>query len=207
MNRYPPHKPPPIEDAPGLDAPATRNEYTQAFYEHWLAQRDEAIVPTGAAIDPTAILDLLPWVHLLERSPDGSFVWRLMGSKLVALFNIDLTGQIFDPTAFACDDQRFLMVYAAVIGQPCGAVIRCRAHTNDAGFAPLDILALPLQKDDGCTTEVITHSQIPDREHLQFQRSSFLIQLRIERFDFFDIGAGKPLLDFHLRTSVEKKER
>jgi hypothetical protein len=55
-------------------------------------------------IDPTDIIELLPYVALIERRSDGYF-WRLMGTTIVDHFGQDFTGQRYgaraSPPAFA----------------------------------------------------------------------------------------------------------
>ena len=163
-----------------------------AFYEHWLSRRAGAMVPDHKAIDLAALSHLLPRIQVLDRRADGSFEWRRIGAELVAFFGRDRSGQTFDPAALPRHDRDFLAVYTAVGSQPCGAVVHCRAQTTSERVAGLKILALPLLDDAGCANRVLAYSEVFGLGRRELQRFGCFIDLRIERLDFSDIGAGKP---------------
>jgi len=64
------------------------------LYRYWDAKRDGKLMPTRRDIDPIEIPRLLPSIALVDRR-DGTYRWRLMGSRIVHDFGCDLTGQPF----------------------------------------------------------------------------------------------------------------
>ena len=172
--------------------PAITNAYAQALLEYWIARRGSAVVPPRRAIDPADIADLLPLVHLLDRRADGRFVWRLVGTELTGYYGRNLAGETFDPAGVPSHDRRFSIIYRTITNQPCGADIRCLARTRSGRVLPLETIALPLLDDAGRPTKILAHSEPIDLEHPRLRHICQFTDLRIERVDIFDIGAGLP---------------
>ena len=174
-------------------AAGLRDEYSQAFYEYWWAQRAGAAAPPRAAIDPAAMLpDLLPQIHMLDRQPAGGFVWRLMGTGLTALYGRDLTGAPFDLVGPPYHDPRYLDAYGAVTTHPCAAVIRASASTISGRSADLEQTILPLLDGEGQPSKIIAYTAILDLERRDLMDFGSLTTLAIAHVDFVDIGAGIP---------------
>ena len=187
---------------PGFCTPSIVSEHAEALYNYWLTQRGKTVVPARTVIDPTAISDLLPWIHLLDHKADGSFGWRLMGTELAAFFGRDRTGQAFDPAALPRHDGLFLIVYTAIGDQPCGAVVRCLARMTSGRVVTMETLALPLLDDVGRATRIIAYSEVLGLGRRELQRFGCFVDLTIQRLDFFDIGAGKPPGGVSWRSSI-----
>jgi hypothetical protein len=76
----------------------------RGLYKYWSAARGAGSIPTRADIDPLDIIQLLPFVGLIERR-DDAYYWRLMGTALVDHFGDDFTGKQYGthvlPASFA----------------------------------------------------------------------------------------------------------
>ena len=186
--------------------PEVASEYSQAFLEHWVAEREPKIVPDFAALNSARISDLLPWIQWLEQRADGSFRWRSLGEGIATLFGGETSGQTMNPESRPCHDRRFLAVYTAVVGQPCGAVIRCLGGTAGGRLVTLETLALPLLDDVGRPTRIVAYSEVLDLEPCELQRSGRIVGLAIQGFDFLDIGKGKPSGCASWRNTTREKD-
>ena len=174
-------------------AAGLRDEYSQAFYEYWWAQRVVAPAPPRAAIDPAAMIpDLLPQIHLMDRQPDGGFRWRLMGTGLAGLYGRDLTGGVFDLNGPPYHDPRYLDAYGAVTAHPCVAVIRASASTISGRHAGLEQTICPLLDGEGHPSKVIAYTAILGLSPRELMDFGSLTTLAVAHVDFIDLGAGIP---------------
>ena len=76
------------DSGPQLSLPTLR-----ALYGYWAEKRRGRPMPDRADIDP---IEMRPWLgHLMlvERKPDGDYIYRLYGSAFVDQFKVDMTGQ------------------------------------------------------------------------------------------------------------------
>ena len=68
----------------------------RALYEFWRALPAENGLPGRQHVDPAAIHTLLPWIFMVdvERSlPGPVFRYRLAGTGIVELFDLEITGR------------------------------------------------------------------------------------------------------------------
>lgn len=75
------------DTVPELSLPTLR-----ALYGYWAEKRRGRPMPDRADIDP---IEMRPWLgHLMlvERKPDGDYIYRLYGSAFVDQFKVDMTG-------------------------------------------------------------------------------------------------------------------
>jgi hypothetical protein len=68
----------------------------EQIYSYWRDKAGERAMPTRADIDPTEIPRLLPDVMLVERSPDGRYRYRLIGTENALAHGINATGRFLD---------------------------------------------------------------------------------------------------------------
>ncbi len=69
----------------------------KTLYEMWKAARkDGARWPTRTAIDLIEAPSLVPYIFMLDRHPEGSYHWRMVGSSIVRLRGNDPTGLAFE---------------------------------------------------------------------------------------------------------------
>jgi len=73
------------------------------LYRYWDAVRRGDAIPARSDIDPLGMVQLLPFLGLIERRPEGYF-WRLVGTAIVEHFGRDPTGHQYACDLCRCDD-------------------------------------------------------------------------------------------------------
>jgi hypothetical protein len=102
------------------------------FLEYWNAKRGAHAIPAPADIDPVEIPWALGWLSILTRE-NGTYRWRLDGSRLAEFFRVDMTGKWLEEYP----DQAFAAQLRADFDR--AAATRAPAHGRrrhvDAGHA------------------------------------------------------------------------
>ncbi|PMU88438.1 PAS domain-containing protein, partial [Pseudomonas sp. GP01-A4] len=68
---------------------------SRAFFAYWDKMRGSARAPDRAAIDPTAVRELLGDIFVLSCEPKTGFPFRVAGTRVCALAGRDLKDQGF----------------------------------------------------------------------------------------------------------------
>ena len=112
-------------------------------------------LPGRAQFDPIAVAALLPNVWLLEREPGPRFRYRLMGTRVAAAFQGDLTGRYVGDVHSAEAAEAMLAYLMGVVEsrRPHFRVGRPTAWPI-AEFLTLERLYMPLARD-GATVDMI----------------------------------------------------
>lgn len=66
------------------------------LFDYWQGLIQDGRLPPRKAIDPAAILPILPDLYILERLPDHGLRFRLVGTAVRDLFRRDVTGKRLD---------------------------------------------------------------------------------------------------------------
>lgn len=74
-------------------APNLTLETLATLYAYWAEKCRGRSMPDRADIDPIEMRTWLGHLMLVERRPDGDYVYRLYGSAFVDQFKVDMTGQ------------------------------------------------------------------------------------------------------------------
>lgn len=73
------------------------SDKVRALHDWWQAQRGDAGIPDRSAFDPTRFPRLLPNMIISEAESDPFRIrYRLVGTKVADVLNIDLTGRYLD---------------------------------------------------------------------------------------------------------------
>lgn len=109
---------------------------------HWQDRRGHSPWPSRTDIDPVDLKDLLGWLMLIEREGDD-FRYRLVGSKIVEITQLDATGQTLGALPEAD--------YYAMVRSNCRLVVETGMpnasryhHTLNGRTARFERLELPL---------------------------------------------------------------
>jgi hypothetical protein len=123
---------------------------------HWLEQRGADAVPRRAAIDPAAIVPVLPYIWLCEYLPEERrFRMRLAGEEINKLYGRNIARSYFeeitDPKIMPATNRR----YGRIIEEP--AILHCAGRIYFTNSSPVvgERLGLPLRTEDGRTTQII----------------------------------------------------
>src|SRR5579871_2890427 len=87
-------------DAPPLD---DWHPKVRRLFVYWHSLRPAPdVLPGRQHFDPLAIVDIMPWVWMLDREegPPERLRYRLLGTRMVEAMRRDLTGQRYDEAHF-----------------------------------------------------------------------------------------------------------
>jgi hypothetical protein len=139
-----------------------RSDRLRQVYAYWASKIVGGRLPARAAIDPTEIPRLLPFVFLVdvERDPQR-FRFRLVGTQICAWAGRDATGLYTDEPAFGPKGAALARQYAEVVARRRSLYIEQPAGRPERDFIFYDKLVLPLSADGAqvnmlfCATDVL----------------------------------------------------
>lgn len=116
---------------------------TQILYNYWNDIRGARLAPSRFEIEPTHLAPILSETFILERGGEGSYLFRLAGTKVCEQFGRELRGEDF--LELAVDD---LGAVARGLDSvtSLGAVLQAEieATTSDGRLAVFEAIVLPL---------------------------------------------------------------
>ncbi len=126
----------------------------QAVYAYWKLKAGNRRMPSRADIDPADLIPYLPSIMLVDVWPgdarDGSrhdYVYRLVGTREVAMRGSDPTGQRVATHSFGHDPELAFKNYDAVVRHAEPLLDRSEEFSPDRRMADLDAIFLPLSTD------------------------------------------------------------
>lgn len=136
--------------------PHLRDKRLHLLLDHWLDRRGGDGIPLRSAIDPSAIVSVLPFIWLCEfNMAEERFRMRLAGEEINKLYGRNISSSYFDEIT----DAAFLPImnrrYRRIIEQP--AILHCSGLIYFSNSSPVvgERLALPLRMEDGRITQII----------------------------------------------------
>lgn len=169
------------------------NPDTTAFAEYWLSlPRENGLVPHRRDFDPTAIPRLLPRLIMHEVIDRKRLHLRLVGTKLVERYGMDITGR--DYLDFVPDDRKESAITAmnAAIDRPAGMLVGMNIKTTEGRVYRAESLGLPLTQGADRPPLYIFHSAEAENYGYMFERDGALKHFGVSERVFLDIGAGVP---------------
>jgi hypothetical protein len=117
------------------------------LYDYWHGIRGARAMPSRRDIDPLDLKGLLGWLLLIdvEWAP-LRFRFRLIGTEIVAIRGVDLTGRYLDESAFPAQDI-VLRFNARVATEPCIGFQSALDTMREARAGCISRLSLPLSSD------------------------------------------------------------
>lgn len=116
----------------------------QSLYDYWNRLRGTRLAPRRFEIEPVSIGDALPDTFILERSPDGTFPFRLAGTRLCELFKREFRGHDFLAAWTAADSATLRGNLNTIALQGGVIVLLVEAQTASGKSIQLEIVVLPL---------------------------------------------------------------
>ena len=163
-----------------LELGAIPSDLLQRMLAYWQSKCGGHAMPARADIDPVEF----PWglgnVSLLDVERDPlQFRYRLAGSKLTRIMEVDLTGRSIDDIKHA-DFRDLMRKHLREIVETAMPSVYCISITNGGGPQTYVRLALPLRAADGSVGMILTMidmiGTLPDRDDMvggQRRGSSF----------------------------------
>jgi len=120
-----------------------KHRSSHAFFDYWDRQRGHARAPDRCDIDPSAVRDLLGDIFVLAYDANGSFPFRVAGTRVCALFGHDLKDRSLPSLFDARSRSEIDEIVTAVAEETLGAVAGVTAWREDGSKAHLELLLLP----------------------------------------------------------------
>lgn len=125
------------------------SERLRELAQYWNRKRGSHLMPSRGDIDPTEIPRLLPHLRMVDvlYEPDLKFRYRLVGTAVVELMGIDITGRYIDESLFDANTAKAFAGHAFSVRERAAAtgVTRGRWPTND--WMIVRWVVLPLGRD------------------------------------------------------------
>ncbi|MDH6258363.1 PAS domain-containing protein [Bradyrhizobium sp. BR13661] len=116
---------------------------SRAFFAYWDKMRGSARAPDRAAIDPTAVRELLGDIFVLSCEPKTGFPFRVAGTRVCALAGRDLKDQGFAALFTDASRGEIEEIATIVADETLGAIAGLTAQREDGSKAYLELLLLP----------------------------------------------------------------
>lgn len=127
-----------------------RHKTTQSLYAYWNGLRGTRVAPRRFEIEPASMGDALPDTFILERREDGSFPFRLAGTRLCELFRTEFRGHDF-LDGWAGDGGETLRSRLNTVSVQGGVVVVLADGETASGKSALtEIIILPLVHGQTC---------------------------------------------------------
>ncbi len=116
---------------------------TRILYGYWNDVRGSRLAPTRFEIEPSRMASVLSETFILERAEDGTYPFRLAGTRICEQFGRELRGEDF--LGLTGSDRRAVSRALGAVTQ-AGAVLvlEIEAETGDGRTALFEALVLPL---------------------------------------------------------------
>jgi hypothetical protein len=115
----------------------------RAFFAYWDEKRDGERAPDRAAIEPSAVRQLLGDIFVLSYDPEGGYPFRVAGTRVCALLDRDLKGQNFTALFASPSRDEITDSLGIVTDELVAAVAGVTATARDGSRAHLELLLLP----------------------------------------------------------------
>lgn len=159
-------------------------------WHHWRGAR---LLPNRSEVELRDITRILPWVLILEFKSIDEAIFRLAGSQYREELGFEPTGLNYVALAKPADRRLRGALLQAELAQPCGATMIYRQEYASGLTVPVEILSLPLLRDDEKTPSqviVVSTKLASARGYDDISGKNYLPAG--EDLRFIDIGAGVP---------------
>jgi hypothetical protein len=117
---------------------------TRIVFDYWNKQRGSHPAPNRNDIDPTEIRHALGDTFMLAADFVDQLRFRLAGTRVCALFNREIKGEVFTTLWDAGSRATIEELLGAVTGEAAGAVAGLTARSEEGAEAEVEMLLLPL---------------------------------------------------------------
>jgi hypothetical protein len=120
---------------------------TRLIFEYWNRQRGERSAPTRSEIDPAAIRYALGDTFMLAVDFIDGIRFRLVGTRVCALFGREIKGELFNAIWSETSRARIPNIVSAAVNEAIGAVAGVIGRTENGAETELELLLLPVRRD------------------------------------------------------------
>ena len=119
------------------------------IYAYWDALRGEATSPLRSQIEPAAIRLALPDLFMLESTADGGLSFRLVGTRMCALFGQELRGHAFLDLWAGGPASNPVEIAEGVILYESPVLMNLLGFFQNGETARFEMLLLPIRSAEG----------------------------------------------------------
>jgi hypothetical protein len=159
-----------------------------ALYEHWLALRDCALLPTSERFLDTLPPRFTSSMYILEVKED-ELLLRFQGSALVERWGADRTGLDIAAHRSEVFRKNVRALMASIVKQPCGYHSHSTYSTSRGRMMDAHYIGLPLAVQAGRPLRMLAYTC---EYTLLKQGEGAWDQFQILEHGWIDIGAGVP---------------
>ena len=165
---------------------------SRQIFAWWMDARKDRLMPEAEDVHPRKLVELLPYIRLLQWNDEDDLIVRIFGSALAAVSGIDMTGS----SVFLVDDYperdndraRLKLIH----DHPCGLLLHREYIAADGAPCVCEFINLPIgAASDGLGRiigTIIPCAQIEENK-LKFSVTGEPV---LRRAAFIDIGFGLP---------------
>jgi hypothetical protein len=117
------------------------------LYDYWLSKKGDRIAPSRADIEPGEIVDLLPWVFLMEKV-GTRLRYRLVGEAFREVYGARLMGRYIDEVDLDHITAAYIGEYEQAEREPAPIVRKWNFIKHDGRHLDYERLILPLSPDN-----------------------------------------------------------
>lgn len=163
----------------------------RSLYEYWNKIKGADLVPSRSALQPSALLPLLPNLLIFEYRDSEKLICRLAGTSLAEKLGLELTGtNLFN--FYAVNHRAEARdVFDSLRNQPCGLCVRQKLLSKHNNPFTAEFIFLPLRGGDGEISQLIAIATFMETCERKPGSPETLLSKGVS-FNFFDIGAGLP---------------
>ncbi|MBK8160834.1 MAG: PAS domain-containing protein [Rhodospirillaceae bacterium] len=130
-----------------------------AFHDFWCRKRGRRTMPARRDFDPVDMIPFLPGIALIDVvDDDRRFVYRLMGTREVAMRGNDPTGKGVTDGYFATSAEAALASYDDVVARRAPRFEQRRFVTPDGRIGNEQTVILPLSEDGQAINMIIAYT-------------------------------------------------
>jgi hypothetical protein len=128
---------------------------TRELFDYWNRRRGSRPAPERGEIEPGAIRRVLADTFILGIDPVIGHPFRIAGTRVCAVFGRELKGVAFTDLWRETSRASLNEVLAAVTTESVGVVAGVSAHSREGALLRLELLTLPLAKQNGANGRVL----------------------------------------------------
>ena len=179
-----------VEQAPSHVDDIEIHSLSRQLLAWWMEARGDRVMPGPEDVSPKALVELLPYIRLLQWEGEEELIFRIYGSALVEATGFDLTGYNSiageEMPGRADDIARLKLLHS----EPCGALFHREMTRADGSTYICEFMNLPISAGPDGKTRIIG-SVIPREEISEASlKIELTVPLTLKRAAFIDIGQG-----------------
>jgi hypothetical protein len=121
-----------------------RQRTTATLYAYWNEVRQGRMAPRRFDIEPSQIASVLPDTFMLERSPNGSFTYRLAGTRICSYFQKEFRGNGFLEDWNAADKDTLVHYFQEITSRGGVGLFTFECGPESGEKVRFEMIVLPL---------------------------------------------------------------